>query len=112
MVTIKRDRYVVFNVITDIGKIEESILKTSIWKTFQTIFGLVGSSSAGLYFEKYDDLNKKGIIRCTHTSLSQLLAVLAMITELKERRILIQVLNISGTINKAKKCLTQNNFIV
>jgi len=105
LVTLKRDRYVVFHLISDAEKVEESIIKSSIWRTFQTIFGLYGSSGAGLYFEDYDEDKKTGIIRCTHTSLPQLLTVLAFMTEVKETKILIQIMNVSGTIIKAKQLL-------
>ncbi len=105
MVTINRDRYVVFHLISNTSKIEESIIKSSIWRTYQTIFGLYGSSSAGLHFEDYNEEDKTGIIRCTHTSLSQLLTVLAFITEIRDIKILFQIMNVSGTINKAKKML-------
>ena len=106
MVTIKRDRYVVFRIYTSVTKLEESFLKSTIWRIYQNIYGLFGSSNAGLYFESFDEKEKTGIIRCTHTSLSQLLTVLAYMTELKETEILVRILNVSGTIGKAKKILS------
>ena len=110
MVTIKRDRYIVFRIITDEEILEESIVKSAIWKLYQGLFGLFGSSGSGLFFEEYDEKKKSGIVRCIHTSLSQLLTVLAALSEVNEIEILIQVLNVSGTINKAKQILTTNNF--
>lgn len=106
MVTYKRDRYVVFRIISDLDYIEEAFLKASVWKMFQTIFGLYGSSGAGLYFEDYDGNEKTGIIRCSHTSLPQLLTILALMNEIKERKILFQIVNVSGTIKKARRFIT------
>ena len=106
MVTYKRDRYVVVRIISDLDFIEETLLKTSVWKTFQTIFGLYGSAGAGLYFEDYQENEKTGIIRCSHTSLQHLLTVLALMNEIKERKILFQIVNVSGTIKKARRFIT------
>ena len=110
MVTIKRDRYVVFNIISDEEILEESIVKSSIWKLYQNLFGLFGSSGSGLFFEEYNEKKKFGIMKCLHTSLSQLLTVLAVLSEVNGNKVLMQVLNVSGTINKAKQFLTTNDF--
>jgi ribonuclease P/MRP protein subunit POP5 len=106
MVTIKRDRYIAFRLISKADKIEESDIKSLIWKTYKNIFGLFGSSGSGLYFDNYDEIEKAGIISCTHTSLTQLLTVLALITELNGIKMMIHVLNVSGTIKNAKQSLT------
>ncbi len=105
MVTYKRDRYVVFRIISELEELEEFNVRNSIWQTYQTLFGLYGSAGSGLYFEDYNKTEKTGIVRCSHTSLPQLLTVLAFISKIKENTILFQVLNVSGTINKAKKIL-------
>lgn len=105
MVTYKRDRYVVFRIISELEELEEIDVKNSIWQTYQTLFGLYGSAGSGLYFEDYSKIEKTGIFRCSHTSLPQLLTVLAFISKIKKNTLLFQVLNVSGTINKAKKIL-------
>ena len=37
MVTIKRDRYVIFQIITNLTEINDSALKTTIWKKYQKL---------------------------------------------------------------------------
>ena len=106
MVQIKRDRYVAFRVVSDTEKFKESEIKSLVWKTYKNVFGLFGSSGSGLYFDNFDEIGKTGVIRCTHTSLSQLLTVLALITEINDTPILIQVINVSGTIKNAKQSIT------
>jgi RNase P/RNase MRP subunit POP5 len=110
VVTIKRDRYVAFQIISDKEIIEESVIKSSIWNFYQRIYGLFGSSGSGLYFEEYDEKKKTGIIRCVHTSLPQLLTILAVLSEINDSKVLIQILNVSGTVNKAKQMIITNNF--
>ena len=106
----KRARYIVFQIITNSQSVEESLIKSSIWKTYQNIYGLYNSSNAGLYFEEYNEFKKTGIILCSHTSLNHLLTVLAIITEINGVEVLIHVLQVTGTIDKAKKFLSINNF--
>ncbi|MHA1219138.1 MAG: Rpp14/Pop5 family protein [Candidatus Heimdallarchaeaceae archaeon] len=106
MVIITRDRYVVVNVITDESCASMNLIKTKVWQTYQNVFGISGSSSAGLYFEHFDEKKKSGIIRCSHDSLSSLLTVLALITKVDGIDVILHPIYVSGVINKAKKYLT------
>lgn len=106
MVTITRDRYVVVNVITEESYVSTNSIKTKVWQTYQTVFGISGSSNAGLYFEHFDEKKKSGIIRCSHDSLSSLLTVLALITKVDGIAVLLHPIYVSGVVNKAKKYLT------
>jgi len=105
LVTITRDRYVVVNVITEESCVSINSIKTKVWQTYQNVFGIFGSSSAGLYFEHFDEKKKSGIIRCSHDSLSSLLTVLALITKIDSIDVLLHPIYVSGVINKAKKHL-------
>ena len=106
MVTITRDRYVVLNVISSSLEIKLNSLKTTIWREFQRIYGISGSSSAGLYFEHFDMKKMSGIVRCTHDSLPSFLTILALITKTDETDVILYVSYISGVIKKAKKFLS------
>jgi len=105
LVTLKRDRYIAFKILSESNKIKESSLKLSVWDTYKTLFGISESSGSGLYFENYNDVTKLGIVRCNHKALVQILTVLAILTRIDRDEILIQIINVSGTINKAKKSL-------
>lgn len=103
MITKTRDRYVVFKIISDSNKFEESSVKKTVWEYYQKIYGLSGSSSAGLYFEFFNRELKAGIIRCSQLSLSKLQTILSLITEIEDFKIIFNIVFVSGTINKAKK---------
>ena len=105
MVTLKRDRYIAFRILSQAHKVEEAILKAIVWNSYKTLYGISESSGSGLYFEHYDSDEKLGIMRCNHQALKQILTVLAILTRLGGDEILIQVIHVSGTINKAKKSL-------
>ena len=108
MVTITRDRYVVISIITkEIGVNVQSI-KTKVWQTYQKLYGISGSSSAGLYFEHFDENLQSGIIRCSHDSLPSLLTILALITKVDDKDVLLYPSYVSGVINKAKKYLSKS----
>ncbi|MCG3225969.1 MAG: hypothetical protein H7645_03560 [Candidatus Heimdallarchaeota archaeon] len=103
MVTIERDRYVVFKILPDDTKTEIVDLKRNIWSMYQRLYGLEGTTDAGLFFEDYNDEKSIGLVRCSSKSLSYLMISIAMITEVDGTEILILPLFVTGLINKAKK---------
>ena len=103
MVTIDRDRYVIFQILPDDTKIEITNLKRKIWSMYQKLYGLDGTTEAGLFFEDYNDEKKVGLVRCNSKSLSYLMTSFSMITEIDGKEILILPLFVTGLINKAKK---------
>lgn len=109
MVVTIRDRYVVFRVNSQSSVPNLSDLKNKIWSKYQLIFGLSGTSEAGLYFESYDENTGLGIVRCTSKSLSSLLKIFAVITHIMDTEVIIQVLLVSGLIKKAKGCLSDQD---
>ncbi len=108
MVTITRDRYVVITIIAKETSFNLQAIKTKVWQTYQKIYGISGSSSAGLYFEHFDENLQSGIIRCSHDSLSSLLTILALITRIDDKNVLLHPSYVSGVINKAKKYLSKS----
>lgn len=107
MVVTIRDRYVVFRVNSQTSIPKLSDFKNKIWNKYQLIFGLSGTSEAGLYFESYDESTGLGIVRCTSKSLSSLMKIFAVITHITDTEVMIQVLLISGLMKKAKTCLSK-----
>ncbi len=109
MTTLVRDRYIVYEVLTQPNCSDFSLtineIRDSCWRTYTLLYGLNGTSGAGLYFEEYDDEKKKGLIRCTSKNLLQLKVVLSLITKMKDKEIIIHPIFITGVINKAKKVL-------
>ena len=106
MVTIDRDRYVVFKILLHDEVIEITELKKKIWLIYQQIYGLDGTSEAGLYFEEYDKEKKIGLVRCNSKSLSNLMITFALITAIDKAEILILPLFTTGLIGKAKKYIS------
>ena len=56
MVTIDRDRYVVFKILPEGIKTEIVDLKRNVWSMYQRLYGLDGTTDAGLFFEDFDSL--------------------------------------------------------
>ena len=105
MTVIERDRYVVFKVISPTIIDNISILKNTIWEKYKQLFGLKGTTEAGLYFEFFNANTQSGLIRCNSQSLSSFMVVLAFITSINEHEISFNPLYISGVIKKAKEYL-------
>lgn len=81
------------------------MVKDAVWDKFQLLYGLNGTTTAGLYFEKFDEQNKIGLVRCSHISLIMLLVTLTIITKIDESEILIYPEYVTGTTKKANKYL-------
>ena len=105
MVTLDRDRYVVFRILSE--NLEEVIdLKRNVWNMYQRLYGLDGTTEAGLFFEQYDEEKGIGLVRCSSKSLPYLMTSFAMITTIDKTEILILPLFVTGLINKAKKYIS------
>ncbi len=105
MTVIERDRYVVFKVISQTIIDDISILKNAVWEKYKQLFGLKGTTEAGLYFEFFSDDMQSGLIRCNSRSLSSLMIALAFITSINDHEIILHPLYVSGIIRKAKEYL-------
>ncbi|MHA1304156.1 MAG: Rpp14/Pop5 family protein [Candidatus Heimdallarchaeaceae archaeon] len=100
-----RNRYIVYNVIAQ-KEISLSQIKRQIWSTYKNLYGLNGTTEAGLYFEIYNEENKLGLMRCTQQSLNNLMTVLSLISEISDVKVIICPLRVTGIIKKAKEYLS------
>ncbi|MHA1260023.1 MAG: Rpp14/Pop5 family protein [Candidatus Heimdallarchaeaceae archaeon] len=108
MVVLVRDRYIVFQILCSGNLPDLSTLKRKIWSTYQTLFGLSGTSEAGLFFDAYEVETGKGIIRCTSKSFSPLMTTLSLVQKINDDLVIIVPLLVSGTIKKAKEYVESN----
>ncbi|MHA1345668.1 MAG: Rpp14/Pop5 family protein [Candidatus Heimdallarchaeaceae archaeon] len=107
MVVITRDRYVVFQVLSAADLPTLPSIKAKIWDEYQKIFGISGTTGAGLFFDNYKDEEGTGIIRCDHRALSNLMAILSRVTEINDKDIILIALYTTGLVNKAKSYLKE-----
>jgi RNase P/RNase MRP subunit POP5 len=111
MVVLDRDRYVVFQILPENKGIQIAELKRNIWSMYQKLYGLNGTTEAGLYFEEFDETNGMGLVRCNSKSLSNFMTSIAMITTIDKNEVLIMPLYITGLINKAKKYILESTSL-
>ncbi len=105
MVVITRDRYVVFQVLPNEDLPILLSIKSKIWDEYQTIFGISGTTGAGLFFDNYKEEEGTGIIRCDHKALSNLMVILSRITNIGDKDVILIPLYTTGLVNKAKRYL-------
>ncbi len=105
MVVITRDRYVVFQVLASEDLPPLSSIKSKIWEEYQRIFGINGTTGAGLFFDNYGEEEGMGILRCTHKALSNLMVILSRITDICDKDVILIPLYTTGLVNKAKSYL-------
>lgn len=98
-----RRRYIAYQVISEEKVLLEDLMNT-IWHSTLNFLGEYGTSKTDMWIVKdtYDEKNQMGLIRCSHTSVEQVRASLALIERIGDVRVVFKVLGISGTIKAAK----------
>jgi ribonuclease P/MRP protein subunit POP5 len=95
-------RYLAFELIVEenalVGRDE---LIREIFSASGSLLGDLGSSECNIWLFAFDD--NKGVISCNRDHVSQTRAVMATITTVKGKRVLVHVLGVSGTVLGATK---------
>lgn len=95
-------RYLAFELITEentlVGRDE---LIRELFSASGSLLGDLGSSECNIWLFAFDD--NKGVISCNRNYVSQTRAVMATITNVKGKRVLVHVLGVSGTVLGATK---------
>ena len=98
----ERNRYIVYKIRADKPFTQEEVGKT-IWSHSLRFLGELGVSQSGLRIVDFNQKKQAGIIKCTHTTVEQVRASLALISEISQTPAALDVVYVSGTIKKAKE---------
>jgi ribonuclease P/MRP protein subunit POP5 len=100
----ERKRYILFQVISEEPIVYEE-LEQAIWNQFLDTFGELGVSRLDMKLVKdlYDPGKQTCVISCNNNSVQQVLAGLGLISRLGDRRIIIKILKVSGTIRGLRR---------
>jgi RNase P/RNase MRP subunit POP5 len=75
----------------------------TIRRSLLSLFGLKGLSEVDLLLTDFNELERNGIVRCSHLGLRSLRAAIAFITSINAEASVIHVDCVSGTIKRLKK---------
>jgi ribonuclease P/MRP protein subunit POP5 len=104
ILTLERPRYISFETITTANiSLDKKKLQQLFWSKFSELYGTVGSSKAGLYLLDFSNKTMTGILRCSHMALQATRVILGLITEYQEKRILLKINRVSGTLKGIRK---------
>ncbi len=95
-----RRRYLSFT--TAGSKMDEKMIHECINHSILDLYGLKGISHIDPNIIEFDEVDQKGIIRCTHDNERFLRAALAFITSFNENSLAIRVWKSSGTIKSLR----------
>jgi ribonuclease P/MRP protein subunit POP5 len=98
----EKKRYVVFEVMCD-AQIADNTAYDEIERQLHTYVGDLGVAQAGLQFirERWDNTRKRGIARVNHTSVDLLRASFVFIESMKNKKVIVRSLGVSGILAKA-----------
>ena len=100
----ERFRYLAVRIHSD-EPVEKEDFVREIWSSAYSLFGDLGVSKMNLKVVRYN--YPYAVVRCTHTSVKMLRAVLGCVKEVKNQEICLQVLGVSGTIKTAMEKFIQ-----
>ena len=85
------------------GQPTKAHLDEAIRRSLHNLFGLKGLSEVDPLLIAYNEVEQRGIVRCTHNGLRCLRAAIAYITSINAEATVIHVDRVSGTIRCLKK---------
>ncbi len=97
-----RKRYLAFKMLPDAtGAISRRDLTFELDRSSQSLLGDTGRSECDIRVLSFD--GTEGIVSCVHREATRTRAVLATIYEIRNRRVSVRVIGVSGTIKGAKR---------
>lgn len=97
-----RHRYLAVRLVGAAESLSEEAFRDGLWQQLQQLYGELGVSRIGFWIVIYDSHSGASVIRCQHDQVRALRAALAAITAIRGVPVLLYVVGLSGTINKAK----------
>lgn len=102
-----RRRYLAVRILTRDFIPSESEFRTAIWHQLQDLYGELGVSRIGFWLVFYEQDLGLAIIRCQHDQVRPLRAALATVSNIRSTQLLLFIIGVSGTIQKAKTFLPE-----
>jgi ribonuclease P/MRP protein subunit POP5 len=97
-----RHRYLAVRLVGGTSSLSEDAFRDGLWQQLQQLYGELGVSRIGFWLMMYDPESYASIIRCQHDQARVLRAALAAVTAIRGVPLLLHVVGMSGTINRAK----------
>jgi ribonuclease P/MRP protein subunit POP5 len=99
----ERNRYIVFEVISEDGSFDMKAVSTALWDSFLNLVGELGAARSGFRMVDWDKNSGKGIIKTVHTSADEAKIALSLVTEMDGKKVVINVPTVSGILKKARQ---------
>lgn len=87
------------------GALSRRDLTFELDRSSQSLFGDAGSSECEIRVLSFD--GTEGIVSCMHRETARTRAVLATIYEIRDRRVSVHVIGVSGTVKGAKRFFSE-----
>ena len=98
-----KKRYILFEVISE-HPVEYGDISDALWVSLLELSGEIGASESRIWMipDMYDDKRQAGVIKCSNTSVENVRAALSLVQIISEKRCIIRVLGVTGTLKSAK----------
>jgi RNase P/RNase MRP subunit POP5 len=100
-----KKRYIVFKVHSE-GEMQDFLnIRGAIWNSLESWLGEAGLAKAGVRIinNLWDGRKQVGFLQCSPRYVDQVKVALALVHQIGDQRVIIQVLRVSGTIKSGKE---------
>ncbi|KAK9809091.1 hypothetical protein WJX72_009257 [[Myrmecia] bisecta] len=110
-----KNRYFLLEVVWKEGKVDESLDEVGVLKelrdSIQENFGDFGAAQAmaSVLVKYYNPLTSLCILRCSREQLRQVWCAASLITQIRRRTVLIQMIKLAGTLQSCQRAAVQYN---
>jgi len=92
-------------------RFDERDLMDAVWNMVFRLFGEVGASETGLSMVKGAGADGVVVVRCSHNTLGMIRAAVAAVTEFYGERMVVRVVEVSGTLSGLRQKLAKRREI-
>jgi len=96
----EKRRYIVFELMAE-GKPDRKSVVRALWDSVFENIGAFGAAESAFWVVDYDERKMRGIVRSTNKALDSVIACLALLSKVKNKKAFIHIIGGRGTIKKA-----------
>ena len=106
----EKKRYIAFLVRSDF-KIKKEELSMAIWSNSLSMLGEINASKLNYWLLEYNEEKMLGILTCSHRMVGEMIASLALISEVNNKMLSVVTLGTSGTLKALQRKFLKDKIL-
>lgn len=98
----EKHRYLYLQIVSEI-KHDKKTIANALWNAVLENIGVFGAADTAFWVIDFDEERQQVIARCTPTGLDSVRASLTLLNRVNNKKALVHIIRVTGTIKKAKE---------